>query len=110
MIARELDVRPATVSKRRTLFETGGLEGLRDAPRPGATPDYDEKTMKRIPAMLDEEPPPGYATWTGKLLPKWPEDVSSHQIWRVLRRQGSRCCASRSGMGHAIWTKGSVKN
>jgi len=38
--------------------------------------------------MLDEEPPPGYGTWTGKLLAKCLGGVSRHQIWRVLRRHG----------------------
>lgn len=96
MIARELDVRPATVSKWRTRFASLGLDGLRDAPRPGATPVYDESTEKRILAMLDEEPPPGYATWTGKLLAKWLGDVSRHQIWRVLRRHGIHLQRRRS--------------
>ena len=96
MIARELDVRPATVSKCRTRFASVGLEGLRDAPRPGATPVYDETTERRILAMLDEEPPPGHATWTGKLLAKWLGDVSRHQIWRVLRRHGIHLQRRRS--------------
>jgi len=95
-IARELDVRPATVSKWRTRFAGRGLEGLRDAPRPGATRVYDENTEKRILVMLDEEPPPGYATWTGKLLAKWLGDVSPHQIWRVLRRHGIHLQRRRS--------------
>jgi transposase len=46
--------------------------------------------------MLDEEPPPGYATWTGKLLAKWLKDVSRHQIWRVLRRHGIHLQRRRS--------------
>jgi len=96
MIARELDVRPATVSKWRTRFASLGLDGLRDAPRPGATRVYDESTEKRILAMLDEEPPPGYATWTGNLLATWLGDVSRHQIWRVLRRQGIHLQRRRS--------------
>jgi transposase len=96
LIARELDVRPATVSKWRTRFASLGLDGLRDAPRPGATPVYDESTEKRILAMLDEEPPAGYATWTGKLLAKWLGDVSRHQIWRVLRRHGIHLQRRRS--------------
>jgi transposase len=95
-IALELAVRPATVSKWRTRFASRGLEGLRDAPRPGATPVYDENTERRILVMLDEEPPPGYATWTGKLLAKWLGDVSPHQIWRVLRRHGIHLQRRRS--------------
>ncbi|MBM4329354.1 MAG: IS630 family transposase [Deltaproteobacteria bacterium] len=95
-IARELGVRPATVSKWRTRFASLGLEGLRDAPRSGATPVYDENTERRILAVLDEDPPPGYATWTGKLVAKRLGDVSPHQVWRVLRRHGIHLQRRRS--------------
>ena len=49
---------------------------------------YDETTRKRILAMLDRAPPEGHATWTGELLAEALGDVSKHQVWRVLKRQG----------------------
>jgi transposase len=76
------------VSKWRKRFAEQGLAGLQDAPRPGAARSYDETTDRRILAMMDKKPPSGNATWTGKLLAKALGDVSSHQVWRVLRRYG----------------------
>src|SRR4030067_1752231 len=39
-IARKLETRPATVTKWRTRFARLGLDGLRDAPRPGQRRRY----------------------------------------------------------------------
>lgn len=87
-IAVNLKLRPATVSKWRTRFYHNRMMGLQDAPRPGKTAIYDNATEKRILAELDNPPPVGYATWTGRLLAKALGDVSPHHIWRVLRRHG----------------------
>ncbi len=95
-IARQLSVRPATVSKWRTRFAKEGLSGLQDAPRPGATRRYDETTEKRILTMLDQEPPSGNATWTGKLLAEALGGVSKHHVWRVLRQHGIHLQRRRS--------------
>ena len=87
-IAIRLKLRPATVSKWRTRFYRDRMVGLLDAPRPGKTATYDSATEKRILTHLDNAPPAGYATWTGRLLAKALGDVSPHHIWRVLRRHG----------------------
>ena len=87
-IAIRLKLRPATVSKWRTRFYRDRMSGLLDAPRPGKTATYDSATEKRILSHLDNAPPTGYATWTGRLLAKALGDVSPHHIWRVLRRHG----------------------
>jgi transposase len=87
-IAIRLKLRPATVSKWRTRFYRDRMSGLLDAPRPGKTATYDSATEKRILSYLDNAPPAGYATWTGRLLAKALGDVSPHHIWRVLRRHG----------------------
>ena len=95
-IAEELKIRPSSVSKWRKRFAEQGLAGLQDAPRPGAARSYDETTDRRILAMLDRKPPSGNATWTGKLLARALRDVSSHQVWRVLRRHGIHLQRRRS--------------
>lgn len=87
-IAESLGVRPATVSKWRTRFAADRLSGLNDAPRPGARPIYDQSTEKRILAKLEDPPPPGSTTWTGKSVAAALGDVSPHQVWRVLSRHG----------------------
>jgi transposase len=95
-IARELDVRPATVSKWRMRFAQDRLLGLQDAPRPGAGRRYDKTIEKQIFAMLDKEPPSGNATWTGKLLAEALGGVSKHHVWRVLRKHGIHLQRRRS--------------
>lgn len=87
-ISERLEVRQATVSEWRNRFAKKRLEGLQDAPRPGKPRRYDNSTELRILKQLDEKPPPGHATWTGKLVSKALGDVSDHQVWRVLRKHG----------------------
>jgi len=95
-IAEQLKVRDATVSKWRGRFARNGLSGLQDAPRPGAIRRYDESSEKRILAMLNQDPPPGYATWSGKQLAEALGDVTKHQVWRVLRHHGIHLQRRRS--------------
>jgi transposase len=87
-ISKKLEVREATVSQWRTRFYRNRLEGLQDAPRTGKPKVYTEETELKILDQLDEDPPPGYATWTGKLVADALGDVSEHQVWRVLRKHG----------------------
>lgn len=87
-IGRGLGVRRATASKWRSRFAEQGLTGLHDAPRPGAKKRYGPETEQRILTMLDQPPPPGYATWSGPLLAQALGDVPDHQVWGVLRRRG----------------------
>ena len=96
VIAENLRVRPATVSKWRTRFAKNGMAGLQDAPRPGARKVYDDTTDSRILATLDRKPPTGHAGWSGELLAKTLGDVSKHQVWRVLRRHGIQLQRRRS--------------
>src|SRR5262249_45833662 len=55
-IAREVGGRPLVVSTWRTRFAAQGIEALKDMPRPGAKPIYNEATDKRILAMLSRSP------------------------------------------------------
>ena len=95
-IAFTLHVRPATVSKWRTRFAKHRLAGLADAPRPGKPRVYDEATERRILAQLDQRPPDGYTTWTGKLVAAALGDVSPIQVWRVLGKHGIHLQRRRS--------------
>ena len=95
-IATLLDTRPATVSKWRTRFAKNRLDGLGDAPRPGKPRVYDETTDRRILAQLDEPPPNGYTTWTGKLVAEALGDVSATYVWRFLRKRGIHLQRRRS--------------
>lgn len=87
-IAGMLRVREATVSRWRTRFARMGPAGIQDSPRPGAKPLYEEQTVRRILAKLDEKPPAGFVTWTGSLVAQALGDVSKHYVWRVLRQHG----------------------
>ncbi len=87
-IAQQLNTPPSRVSKWRLRFAEQRLAGLVDRPRSGKPARYDEATRKRILTMLDQPPPEGHATWTGTLLAAALGDVSDHQVWRVLKRQG----------------------
>jgi len=64
--------------------------------RGGGLQKYDESTERRILTTLDNPPPEGYATWTGKLLAKSLGDVSDDYIWRVLRKHGIHLQRRRS--------------
>ncbi|MGH8525374.1 MAG: IS630 family transposase, partial [Gammaproteobacteria bacterium] len=45
-----------------------------------------EESERRVLAMLDEPPPRGYARWNGRLVAEALGDVSSAQVWRVMRQ------------------------
>ena len=87
-IARTLNLRVATVSQWRNRFFQKRMDGLQDAPRPGKAAKYNRETEKRILDRLDIAPPEGYTTWTGRLLAQSLGDVSSHYIWRILKKHG----------------------
>jgi len=87
-IAAKHKTRPATVSKWRSRFLAGRLAGLGDAPRSGKPARYDAGTERRILRQLDGPAPAGYARWNGALLAAALQDISDHQIWRVLRKHG----------------------
>jgi len=94
-IARELDTRPATVTKWRLRFARLGLEGLRDAPRPGQRRRYLPDDEKRVLQTLDEPAPCGYAQWNGRLLTE-ALSLSADYVWKVLRSHGIQLQRRRS--------------
>jgi transposase len=85
-IARQLNTRPARVSKWRQRFAKDRLDGLRDSERKGRPSTYDQTTDKRVLSLLDEPPPEGYGKWSGPLVARALEGVSDDQVWRILRK------------------------
>jgi transposase len=94
-IAAELETRPATVTKWRMRFARLGLDGLKDAPRPGQPRRYLPDDEKRVLRMLDEPPPSGYAGWNGPLLAQATK-LKADFVWKVLRIHGIQLQRRRS--------------
>jgi transposase len=86
-IARALNTMPRTVSTWRGRFAREGLVGLNNKPHPGPAPTYDMEAGRRILAVLERDPPAGYARWTGSLIAAELGDVHEQYVWRFLRSQ-----------------------
>lgn len=95
-IAKKMKTRTARIGKWRTRFSEKGIAGLQDAPRKGIPARYNKDTQRRILAVLDQKPPEGFSGWTGPLVATRLGDVSSHQVWRVLRLHGIHLQRRRS--------------
>ena len=95
-IAKEVGVQPRIVSKWRHRFVDHGLAGLNDRPRASKKPIYSQATNRRILALLDQPPPPGYARWTGPLLAMALQDVDVQYVWRFLREHNIDLAARKS--------------
>jgi len=85
-IAERLGTRTARVSKWRQRFVRDRLNALSDAPRSGKPRQYDEGTERRVLALLDKDPPEGFAQWNGRLLAEALGNVSPDHTWRILRK------------------------
>lgn len=86
-IARALGTMPRTVSTWRGRFARAGLAGLDNKVHPGPAPTYGTETGRRILALLDRDPPAGFARWTGPLIAAELGDVHEQYVWRFLRTQ-----------------------
>jgi transposase len=95
-IAEEVGVQPRIVSNWRRRFADHGLDGLEDLPHGGKEPIYGKATNKRILALLDQPPPPGYARWSGPLLAEALSDVDVQYVWRFLREHKIDLAARKS--------------
>jgi hypothetical protein len=84
------------VSKWRHRFADHGLAGLNDRPRASKKPIYSQATNRRILALLDKPPPPGYARWTGPQLAMALQDVDVQYVWRFLREHNIDLAARKS--------------
>ena len=85
-IGRTLGCTTGTASKWRVRYAADRLAGFSEAGERGAAPKYDEKTDRRILALLHREAPEGYANWTGPLIAKALGDVNVQYVWRFLRK------------------------
>lgn len=94
-IAREMKTRAATVTKWRVRFARQGLDGLRDAPRPGQRRRYMPDDEKQVLQMLDKPVPSGYAQWNGRLLAE-ALSLPADYVWSVLRSHGIQLQRRRS--------------
>ncbi len=96
-VAERLGCREATVSKWRNRFASEGIGGLLDDFRPGRPPKYDERdVLRRVEEKLDDEPPPGFGRWNGRLLAEALGDVPADIVWRVMRQHGIQLARRRS--------------
>lgn len=86
-VARKLHTRPNTVIKWRNRYLKNGLEGLKDAPRPGAKAIYGPEFRNRVLATLEKQPPAGQACWDGPAVAA-AVNGSVYAVWRVLRKEG----------------------
>jgi hypothetical protein len=89
-------LQPFRSGKVRNRFADRGLDGLNNKPHPGKKPIYTEATNKRILALLDQPPPPGYARWSGPLLARALGDVDVQYVWRFLRAHKIDLCGRKS--------------
>ena len=68
-------------------LERLGAAGLNERHRSGPKPKYGEEAGRRILAVLDEPPPPGFARWSASLIAARLGDVHEQHVWRFLRAQ-----------------------
>ena len=64
---------------------TRSSEGLDERRRAGRKRKYGEEAGRRILAVLDEPPPPGFARWSARLISARLGDVHEQYVWRFLR-------------------------
>lgn len=94
-IARDLGILPNTVINWRQRFEQEGIAGMMDRPRPGKPPQYAKDFRNQVLAALELPPPRGQAVWDGPAIAKHLK-VSTHAVWRVLRKEGVCLARQRS--------------
>lgn len=91
-VAALLNVTPQTVSKWRGRFVRNRLEGLADAPRPGAPRSISDEQVEAVIARTLEGPPPDATHWTTRLMARESELTQSAvaRIWRAFGLQPHR--------------------
>ena len=88
-ISMRVNVHESHIAMWRQRFLTQGLDGLKDAPRPGQPPIYDAEDRLKIVALAttQRDPDEPEATWTYQALADELKDeigISRSQLWRFL--------------------------
>ena len=86
-IAEQFQVSRSVIFRWRSRFCEEGIAGLRDKPRKGKPPKYDEAFETQIFELLKQPPPEGMNRWDGTTLARM-LNASDDAVWRVLRRHG----------------------
>lgn len=92
MVARHLQVTPATVSKWRGRFVRERLDGLYDEPRPGAPRTITDQQIERVVVRTLETTPRGATHWSvrGMARAAGLSRMAIHRIWRAFGLQPHR--------------------
>lgn len=86
-VARELRVTPQTVSKWRARFVTNRLDGLLDAPRPGAPRQIGDAEVERVLAMTLNELPQDATHWSTRSMAH-AAGLTQNAVFRIWRAFG----------------------
>jgi len=94
-IAQQFCLGPNVVGRWRRRFAARGIDGLKDAPRPGKPPKYGAQLRNRLLAQLERPAPAGMSSWDGASLAH-ALGVSDDAVWRALRKEGIQLQRHRS--------------
>jgi transposase len=85
-VARALGVSRPTVATWRRRFAEHRLEGLGDAPRPGAPRTIGDEAVERLVALTLEEAPPNATHWSTRAMAKRAgmSQTAVSRIWRAF--------------------------
>ena len=91
-VAGRLEVTPQTVSKWRNRFAQLRLEGLLDAPRPGAPRTLDDARIDAVIAMTLEQQPANATHWSTRTMARASglSQTAVSRIWRAFGLQPHR--------------------
>ena len=78
-----------TVSKWRGRFRDAGIDGLVDAPRPGAPRTIDDGKIAELHRLRNSPPPQGRSRWTTRLLAEH-TGLSQSTVVRFLMKDDDR--------------------
>lgn len=84
-IQLRLGTSSGTISKWKRRYEKRGIEGLRDLPRSGKPPVYDEAMRARIVQKACDKPEGGYSNWSQDRIAK-ELGVSQSTVFRSLKK------------------------
>ena len=94
VLAKRLGTRPNTISKWRGRFARLGMEGLKDAPRPGK-PKLHVGLREKVLKTLEMPPPKGQAAWDGLRLAET-VGAKKSSVYALLQKDGVQLQRKRS--------------